>query len=404
MIQVGPFPGAASFPQFRSHAAMGPASRPDTARSARAGSRRPLLLTALLAAGLQALQPAAALAAPAAAAASGSGGSVKPEAPYTTLSHPGPCNASTAQALGEGMYVMVDNQAGPAVPLRLYRAGVAGPVLGRGEIPAQAVDPVADAHPALDLEASTRIGPLVYWIGSHGAARGQGDQGEIRPNRRRLFATNLGLRAGGEGQPIAISVETVGRPYSTLIEDLAADPRYAGFGLAEAATRPDKAAGGLSIEGLAATPSGSLLIGFRNPTPGGKALLAPLTNPNAVLAGEKAAFGDPVLLDLGGLGVRSLERAGASLLIVAGPATDGKGSERPSALYRWSGQFESEPVRLRRFPPQNGVPLNPEALVVEGNGLSLLSDDGSLRINGKACQDLPADQQRFREMRITPLP
>lgn len=362
--------------------------------------RRLLPLLALLAGMLQALQPAAVLAAPAPAKATGD----KPAAPHATVSHPGPCNASTAVPLGEGLFVMADNLSGPAVPLRLYRAGQAGPPLGRGEIPASASAPQAGAHPRLDLEASARIGPLVYWIGSHGAARGKGDQGEPRPNRRRLFATNLGLRAGAEGQPITISVEPVGRPYTTLIEDLAADARYAGFGLAEAASRPDKAAGGLSIEGLAATPSGGLLIGFRNPTPGGKALLVPLTNPSAVLAGEKPAFGDPVLLDLGGLGVRSLEMAGASLLIVAGPAQGGKAKEAPSALYRWSGQFDSSAVRLRSFPPLKGVSLNPEALVVEGTSLSLLSDDGSLKVGKQDCEDLPPERQSFREVRITPLP
>jgi hypothetical protein len=33
--------------------------------------------------------------------------------------------------------------------------------------------------------------------------------------------------------------------------------------------------GGLNIEGLAATPDGQLLIGFRNPLSEGKALLLP---------------------------------------------------------------------------------------------------------------------------------
>jgi hypothetical protein len=319
------------------------------------------------------------------------------------IRHQGPCNASTALALGDGQFVMADNTSGPAVPLWLYRSGQEGPPLGRGEIPAAAVAPVAGAHPGLDLEASTRIGPLVYWLGSHGSARAGSRGAEERPNRRRLFATNLGLRASEDGRTITIQAEPVGRPYTRLLDDLASDPRYGGFALAEAARRPDKDPGGLNIEGLAATPAGGLLIGFRNPVPGGKALLVPLTNPNAVLGGETAVFGDPVLLDLAGLGIRSLERVGTNLLIVAGPATGGQKAV-PSALYRWSGRFADAPERLRSFPPANGVPFNPEALLADGDSLVLLSDDGNLRSEGKACEDLPLKRQSFRELRITPLP
>lgn len=324
------------------------------------------------------------------------------------VQHRGPCDASTAISVGPGLWVVGDDEAKPPVMLQLYRSGQAGPAVGQGEIPARAVAPVNDGHPELDLEASARIGPLVYWIGSHGAAeaRGPGDgtMGDPRPNNRRLFATNLGLRAGADGQGLTVTVEPVGRPYTTLIEDLAADPRYGRFELEAAARRPAKAKGGLNIEGLAATPSGALLIGFRNPLPEGKALLAPLTNPNAVLAGEQARFGDPVLLDLGGLGIRSLEMVNGGLLIVAGPAEGRKGTASPSALYRWSGQFESPAARLRGFPPVGGKPFNPEALVIDGNTLVVLSDDGKVEGFDAVCGKRPKESEGFRELRITPVP
>ena len=332
-----------------------------------------------------------------------------PEQP--TVLHGGPCNASTGLSMGQGLFVVGDNGEKPPVTLRLYRSGQAGPPLGEGTIAARAVAPVNDGHPELDLEASTRIGPLAYWLGSHGAAagngkagKGDGPSGEPRPNRQRLFATTLGLRAGNDGKTISLTVEPVGRPYTTLIEDLAADPRYGRFKLEAAARLPAKVKGGLNIEGLAATPSGTLLIGFRNPLSEGKALLVPLTNPNAVMSGEKAVFGDPVLLDLGGLGVRSLERVNGNLLIVAGPAEGSKGKSSGSALYRWSGQFESPAVRLRHFDAVSGGAFNPEALLVDGDSLVVLSDDGKLERDGEACQDLPLAKQGFRELRITPIP
>jgi len=385
---------------------------PYTAAAMPAGARRGQgrfsvlrALMALLPLLVVAILPQAALAAaklPAESSGASQGG-------LPVVQHSGPCDASTAISVGPGLWVVGDDEAKPPLMLQLYRSGQAGPAVGQGEIPARAVAPVDDGHPELDLEASARIGPLVYWIGSHGAAeaRGPGNNGamgEPRPNHRRLFATNLGLRAGADGKGLTVTAEPVGRPYTSLIEDLAADPRYGRFDLEAAARRPAKAPGGLNIEGLAATPNGALLIGFRNPLPEKKALLAPLTNPNAVLAGEKARFGDPVLLDLGGLGIRSLEMVNGGLLIVAGPAEGRKGTATPSALYRWSGQFESPAVRLRSFPPVGGRPFNPEALVIDGNSLVVLSDDGKLEGLDAACGKRPKESEGFRELRITPVP
>lgn len=326
--------------------------------------------------------------------------------------HTGPCNASTALPLGSGFFVVADDEGKPPVTLRLYRSGQGGKAVGEGTIPSPAVAPVDDGHLELDLEGSAQIGPLAYWIGSHGAAEGKGGKGkkkedsglvgEPRPNQQRLFATTLGVRA--DGKTMALTVVPMGRAYTTLIDDLAADPRYGRFGLAAAAQRPAKAKGGLNIEGLASTPKGALLIGFRNPLPEGKALLATLSNPNGVMGGEKAMFADPVLLDLGGQGIRSLERVNANLLIVAGPAEGSGGKTPPSTLYRWSEQLEQAPVKLRTFTPMAGESVNPEALFVQDNTLVVLSDDGNLERDGKACEDRPKAKQTFREIRLTPIP
>ena len=330
------------------------------------------------------------------------------ESPVSLVTHSGLCNASAGLRFGEGMFVVADNENAAPTLLHLYKAGQSGPELAVGRIAKEAVAQVDDGSLEMDLEGAARLGPLVYWIGSHSAGEGPGAAGAPRPNRQRLFATRLGLESGDKGKGVAVTVEPVGRPYQTLLADLGADPRYAPFGLDQAAKLPGKAKDGLNIEGLAATPNGQLLIGFRNPLPQGKALVAPLTNPGAVLAGEAARFGEPVLLELGGLGIRSLEMVNGSLLIVAGPSGPGKpkdGPAIPSALYRWNGQFESAPELLRLFGSELGKSLfNPEALFVEGDSLVLLSDDGKLAIDGKRCENLPRPKQRFRELRITPVP
>ncbi len=330
------------------------------------------------------------------------------ESPVSLVTHSGLCNASAGLRFGEGMFVVADNENAAPTLLHLYKAGQSGPELAVGRIAKEAVAQVDDGSLEMDLEGAARLGPLVYWIGSHSAGEGSGTAGAPRPNRQRLFATRLGLESGDKGKGVAVTVEPVGRPYQTLLADLEADPRYAPFGLDQAAKLPGKAKDGLNIEGLAATPNGQLLIGFRNPLPQGKALVAPLTNPGAVLAGEAARFGEPVLLELGGLGIRSLEMVNGSLLIVAGPSGPGNpkdGPAIPSALYRWNGQFESAPELVRLFGSELGKSLfNPEALFVEGDSLVLLSDDGKLAIDGKRCENLPRPKQRFRELRITPVP
>jgi hypothetical protein len=62
-----------------------------------------------------------------------------------------------------------------------------------------------------------------------------------------------------------------------------------------------------NISPLAATPDEKLLIGFRNPIPGGRALLLPLQNPIEVVREWKPVqFGTPIELDLKGLGIRVL--------------------------------------------------------------------------------------------------
>ena len=117
------------------------------------------------------------------------------------------------------------------------------------------------------------------------------------------------------------------------------------------------AADGLSIKGLAAAPDGSLLTGFRNPLVAGKALLVRLSNPGAVVKGsEKAVFGPPVLINLGGRGVRSIDRVHSGHVNVAGPVGD-LGS---FALFGWSGRATDLPVNTGLSLPDG---FSPEALV-----------------------------------------
>ena len=76
-----------------------------------------------------------------------------------------------------------------------------------------------------------------------------------------------------------------------------------------------------------------MLIGFRSPVPGKRALLATLRNPVEVIEGKPAKFGPPLLLDLGGLGLRGMCTSTNGYYLLAG-STDGGGA---SHLFLWDG-------------------------------------------------------------------
>ena len=308
-------------------------------------------------------------------------------------SYRGMCDASAAVALGAGHFVVADDEGDV---LRIYQRGTPMPVAS-----VDLVDFLGNRKPngnptEADIEGAATIGQRIYWISSH--AR-KGKDGEVDPHRRRFFATDILPAAPSP------SLQPVGKPYAALLDDLLADARFAL--LADAATRKPEAAGGLNIEGLAAMADGSLLIGFRNPQPQGRALLVPLRNPREVVEGAaKPRFGDPIQLDLGGRGIRSLERVGNDLLIAAGPfSTADSSTVQPAfALFRWSGQPAQAAVFVRSL---DAGSFRPEAMFVDAQGpeLVLLSDDGDEPVDGKDCKhkSVPIGSKGFR-MRTLPLP
>ena len=292
----------------------------------------------------------------------------------TTVTFTHTADASAGEWLGDGLIVVGSDEDSV---LRVYR-------LAQGGAPVAAWDAapwlnLETKSPETDIEGSAKIGDMIYWITSHAPNK----NGKPRPNRKRFFATRVTVTNG------VPSFIFVGTPVATLMTDLARDPRYDAFGLAAASLRPPKTLGCLNIEALCDTPEGGLIIGFRSPNPKGLALLAPLANPADVVAGKPPRFGAPVLLDLGGNGVRSMFRQGDDYLIMSGSYTSG-GSPR---LYRWNGRTAPQPVPLPGLPAD----ANPEGLtVIEQNGekaLLVISDDGTRLIDGQSAKTL-ADPAR----------
>jgi hypothetical protein len=301
--------------------------------------------------------------------------------------HFGICDASAAAPVGPDLFVVANDEDSR---LRLYRRDVPGqPMLSVDLAGYLKLD---RKSPESDVEGAARVGDRIYWITSHGASA----KGKRRPNRQRFFATDVSV----SGQQATL--KPVGEPYSGLLKDLAAAPALERFELAKAASIAPETKGGLNIEGLAATPQGSLLIGFRSPVPGGKALVVPLENPDELLHGRPAQLGPPMLLSLDGRGIRAIEYFGArgEYLIVAGP----HGDEGTFRLYRWSGRAAdaAQPIEHVDF-----AGLQPEALVIypdERERVQVLSDDGARPVGGKACKDerVKPESKSFRSVWIRP--
>jgi hypothetical protein len=295
----------------------------------------------------------------------------------------GMCDASAAVSLSAEMFVVASDEDNV---LRVYRRGKPDVVQ---TVPLDSFLKPDPDEPEADIEGAARIDDQIYWITSHG----QNKKGKDRSSRHRLFATTVAVQDG------KVSLTPSGSPYTDLRSDLIKAPQLAKYKLNDAATLAPEEPNGFNIEGLAATPDGRLLIGFRNPIREGKALVVPINNPKEVVNGKKPEIGMPVDLALKARGIRSMEYSPERerYLVVAGPFND----EGSFALYMWSEQSKEDPKIVK------GVDfgqLNPEAIFFDAGDktrLHILSDDGGRKIKNKDCKKIDSKEQRFRATTLT---
>jgi hypothetical protein len=264
-------------------------------------------------------------------------------------------SAAVGYKRGTSLFLVASDEDRERTFLRLYDATQDGGPVREFEVPPDflAVD---EDHPEVDLEGAACVGSRIYWIGSHSRNK----EGEYRSSRHRLFATHL-----NKGVPVP-----VGRPYKTLVQDLGLDIDQ---------RRPPKE-GGLSIEGLCTTREpGELLIGLRSPLIEDKAMLIPLRNADEVIdPGVEPEFGTPILLDLGGLGVRSIDYWSErdTYLIIAGAASK---TVEEFRLISWSGSNVTD-LEFEFF--LDGAA--PEALLIDEatETVYMLFDEGNRKSEG----------------------
>lgn len=264
--------------------------------------------------------------------------------------------------------------------------------------------------PEADVEGATWFNNRIFWITSHGRSR----TGKYWFSRYQFFATTV----TGVGPDAVITVDG---NYTNLVDDLIAYDSIYELGLAEAIgvidsnINPDRILNlapkidGLNIEGLCTAADGnSIFIAFRNPRPDvndvNNALIIQLNNPEeVVLSGQTADFAPPMLLDLDGFGIRSMEYSSTlgQYLIVAG--SHKAGVDEPLQILYSYDMATGLLTTIDDFPI-----ITPEAMFQfpDTNDIQLLSDDGVLMIETPegpiANKALPREQRTFRTQVVTP--
>lgn len=335
--------------------------------------------------------------------------------PASSRFHTGASDASTAIAIDSNFMAVADDE---DQTIRIYSRLNSG--LPVKQFDYTAVLGLPETGREVDIEASTRIGNRIYWLGSHSNS----SEGGVRPNRYRLFATDLA------GTGTSTTLTYVGR-YDNLRTDLLAWDSSNGHGLganyygltasAAAGVIPEVEDGsGFNIEGLTIAPDGTTgYIAFRAPKvplpTRNRALIVPITNFTALVTGNPttgpATFGAPIELNLGGRAIRSIERNMSNeYLIIAGPA--GQATGLPPAdfrLYLWTGNPANAPqgtdanlTVLNTGGSFEGIVEVPDLLTENSLGASqvqLITDNGDTiwYNDGQISKDLP--EVRFQKWR-----
>jgi predicted extracellular nuclease len=263
--------------------------------------------------------------------------------PGTTRFHTGTSDASTAIALDANYMLVADDE---DQTIRLYDRNGSG-------LPLKSFDFTSflglSGSSEVDIEASTRLGNVIYWMGSHS----NNSSGADRPNRERIFATEV------SGTGANTSLTFLGY-YRFLEDDLIAWDVANGnvLGLAASAANgvlPEQT-NGFNIEGLTMAPdNATAYVAFRAPnqptSSRTQALIIPVTNFTSLLSptggtSGSATFGAPIQLDLGGRGIRSIERNNTGdYVIIAGPAGAATGTAPADfRLYTWTGNPTDAPL------------------------------------------------------------
>jgi hypothetical protein len=287
----------------------------------------------------------------------------------------GMCDASAVVVLDQDQILVAQDERNTAAVYDFATGGAPTQELPLGPLLfVREPKDAAASKPEADLEGLARAGDLLFFV----ASNGRDSKGAIDLNRHRIGSGVLAK--GPSGWTIAPQDGLAAFMHTNLRDVLGSVPDIAtsiGTKEKDDTLAPEK--GGLNIEGLAALPDGTLMIGLRSPTPNGQALVV---RARAATWPCHVDDADLFRLDLGGSGVRSIDWDDdhKRYVIVAGPS----GSSGDFALYTWGGAAE-KPTKLSVALPA-GFRAEGLALTANGTRAILVSDDGDVPVTGD-CKD-----------------
>ena len=334
----------------------------------------------------------------------GSAGATQPE----MLVFDGICDVSAGVALDENRIVVGDDEK-PWLSIYRMGGGASDGTIALPHSPASA----DNGAPEADLEGATVFDGRIVWISSNGRNK----NGKVRPERFQLFASH---RRGADQQQW---LEAFSPSFGGLPEAIAATDQASYKPLRKSVgdlQHPDEdlapKKNGFNVEGLSVSDDGAfLLVGLRNPQPGGRAILFRVDNAHDLLNGttNEVALGPVVRLDLGGRGIRDIAWSPAhrAYLIAAGQ-TDDEDAGPGFALFTWDGVGSPREVRSFQsvldahphFHPEVVVPLLEQSAdqLVPSQRLLVLSDDGEKPLpGGISCKDASESRKSFRAVIMT---
>ncbi|WP_296260372.1 MULTISPECIES: DUF3616 domain-containing protein [unclassified Pseudomonas] len=313
----------------------------------------------------------------------------------------GSSDASGAVAL-DGKYMIVGDD--EASVLRVYdRAG------GDALVEWDYSDAIGSAG-ELDLEALTLVGDSLYVTGSHSNTK----KGVDADSREIVFS----VKVSGTGVSTQFAYQGKFTGFEAALvawDESGSSGKPAGYFGFAASSDPGLApenTNGFSIEGMTTSVDNSeLWLGFRAPQTDtvtrDKALIVPVDNYLALLdhSATTPVFGEAIELNLGGRGIRSIDKAidGSGYLIVAGPSGVASADvTHDFRLYTWDGKASSAPVELDnnldallKATGGSFESIVSPASIKPGTQVQLLQDNGDTIWPGQtsASKDLdPADQ------------
>ncbi|WP_418513117.1 T9SS type A sorting domain-containing protein [Corallibacter sp.] len=305
--------------------------------------------------------------------------------PSTSWFHTGASDGSTGIAI-EDNYIWIGDDEDQT--LRLYNGEHSG-------LPIKELNfnGALGSTEEADLEGSFRVGNAIYWIGS-----------TSETDRSVIFSTQI----SGSG---AASTLTYNDKYTSLYADLIAwdtnnvhglGANY--FGLSTA----------IEIEALALAPNSSTTayLGLRSTTSQNKAVVIPVTNFTSLpgMASGSANFDTPILIDLKGRSLRSMECNANGCILIGGPF----GTQTDFKLYTWTGEAADAPelraadlTALNTHGSFEGLVALPNSTFMGADGdtdtVKLLVDLGATVIynDGTENKDHRATWKKFRSDLVT---